>query len=198
MILAAVNAPCKRIPGVTRPSPQKYVPTRASHLTTAPRPAKLPCSFSNTPQASTKEREHPMKTFGRLGSWTLLPLLATVGWHSCNHAVKSSTAPLPVNVKVECTPDPDWVDVHVGESIIWHAQDGHHYSVHFKDGRTPLHPPGNPAINDHPFEKATPPVTADDPCLKSGFTDCKFRYYLLEEDAIPPKKCPDPGVHVTP
>jgi hypothetical protein len=135
-----------------------------------------------------------MKAFGIRGYCLLFPLLLTIaGWDSCDYFTKSpppASAPKVVTIVAECTPDQDPVVVHIGEQIVWQPST---YSAHFK-GRTPLSLHGNP-VTDVPHGQTTD-VTGDSQCKNPHDTKCDFPYYLLKEDTN--KKCPDPGVHVTP
>jgi hypothetical protein len=143
-----------------------------------------------------------MKTFGSRGPWFLLPLLATVGWNSCQHVAQAPPpAPKSVteNIHSECKPDDDWIPVNINDQLQWQASDGHKYSIHFKD-RTPLTIAGNPAKTLDLGQQAL--VSGDDQCKKHGDkdTDCYFRYFLKKDaqNGSPARPCSDPGVHVTP
>jgi hypothetical protein len=131
--------------------------------------------------------------------YTLLLLLAAIAICSAceSRRLHSKHSEVTVNITAECTVDPnqDPVNANIGDRLLWQPQDGHQYSVHFKD-RTPLNPNGKP-VKSVPPGKESPPVTGDAMCKHKGDTKCDFAYYLYKEDA-PQKQCSDPGVHVTP
>src|ERR1700692_1490253 len=160
-------------------------------LTLAPWTSRMPCSSESFTNGA-KERDHTMKTFGSLGCALLL--LSMLGILSCNNAsyvrkgaeVKTNTVTI-----TDCVASPDTVQINLNDTLTWlnDSSDKNQYTIHFE--RTPL-----PA-NDAPTGQGQK-VKGDFWCnhLHSIHADyCVYPYDLIKADG---KKCPDPGVHVTP
>ncbi len=141
--------------------------------------------------------------------YLLLVLLLGILCAGCTHSVQQPTAPLkhlwvPINCKAKvCTvqivdcknssayPDPAWISLH--SKIRWEAEDGHKYSIHFKD-RTPI-----PSMSALPAGIDSDKVMGDSKCsnpTSSADPSCDFPYYLNQDDTN--TQCSDPIIHVVP